>query len=550
MTTTAARPPAPAAPRPARPEVGPRGPLAGTGRLLRLALRADRWTTTVWALAVAGVVHASVVALGDLYAGPSERAARAALVESPAAAALAGPGFGVDDYTTGAMTANELGLWIMVPVAVMAVLAVSRHLRAPEEDGRLEIVRSQPVGRAAPVVAGLLAAATGVVVVGVALLVGLLTTDLDPAGSVLLTASVVAVGLVLASVTAVAAQLTTHARTSSALGLAALGVAFVLRAVGDVQGPRSTSAWTWASPLGWAQATAPYTLDRWWPLLPALGAVGVATALAAVLVRRRDLGTGLLPDRRGPARGRVRGLVGLTWRRQRTSVLAWGAGVVLTAAAVGALASAVVEFVDDEPGLGDVLGGAEDAVGAAFALYAVFLAVVAAAYAGTALGAARGEEASGRAAAVLALPVPRAWWLGAQVLVTSVAATVMLLVAGVVMGVGAAVTLDDPAQVGRLVGAAAVTVPGVLVVVGLATAVVGLAPRASGLVWALVAYAGVVGMLGGLLPDGADALSPWAHLPALPAAPMAWPPVLAVLGVAVALGAAGLAGVRRRDVDG
>ncbi|WP_207800627.1 ABC transporter permease [Cellulomonas wangleii] len=548
MTTTAVRRATAARSGPRR--TTPHGPLAGTGRLLRLALRTDRWTTGIWAVAVAGMTQVSVVALAELYAPPGEREARAALIASPAATALAGPGFGLDDYTLGAMTANELALWLMLPVGIMGVLAVSRHLRAPEEDGRLEIVRSQPVGRAAPVVAGLLAAATGVLVVGALLLVALLTTDLDPGGSVLMVASVVVVALVLASATAVAAQLTTHARTSSAIGMALLGLAFVLRAVGDVQGPRSTSVWTWLSPFGWSQATAPYTLDRWWPLAVGVAAVAVNVGVAAVLVRRRDLGTGLLPERLGPARGRVGGLVGLTWRRQRTSVLAWGAGVVGTGALIGLLASAVVDFVAEGSELAVILGDVDDAVAAAFGLYVVFIAVVAAAYVGTAVGAARAEERSGRAAGLLALPVSRVRWLGAQVGLAAVAATVMLLLAGVVMGAGAASTLDDASQVGRLLGAAAVTVPGVLLVLGVATALLGLLPRATGAVWLYVAYVGTVGLFGELLPDGVDALSPFTHLPALPAAPMDWPAVLLVTAVAALLVVAGLAGARRRDVDG
>ncbi|ADG73479.1 conserved hypothetical protein [Cellulomonas flavigena DSM 20109] len=141
-------------------------------------------------------------------------------------------------------------------------------------------------------------------------------------------------------------------------------------------------------------------------------------------------------------------------------------------------------------------------------------------------------------------------WLGAQVALAGAAAAAMLVVAGLVMGAGAATTLDDPAQLGRLVGAAVVTVPGVLVVRGVATAVLGLAPRAAPLVWVYVAYVGTVGMFGALLPAGTDVLSPFTHLPTLPAEPMAWPPVLAVTGVAVLLVVAGLAGVRRRDLEG
>ena len=101
--------------------------LAGTRGLVRAALRLDRGRTTIWAVAVAGLTQVSVVALSRLYSTPESRAARAQLISSPAATALAGPGYGLDDYTVGAMTANELGLWIMIPVAIMALLTVTRH---------------------------------------------------------------------------------------------------------------------------------------------------------------------------------------------------------------------------------------------------------------------------------------------------------------------------------------------------------------------------------------------------------------------------------------
>ena len=57
--------------------------------------------------------------------------------------------------------------------------------------------------------------------------------------------------------------------------MAALGVAFLLRAVGDVRGPESTSVLTWLSPFGWAQATRAYVDERFWPL-----AIGVVAALS------------------------------------------------------------------------------------------------------------------------------------------------------------------------------------------------------------------------------------------------------------------------------
>ncbi|MEZ0446656.1 ABC transporter permease [Cellulomonas sp. ICMP 17802] len=529
------------------------GELAGTRHLVRVALRLDRWRTAIWAVAVAGLTQVSVSSLSQVYSSPEALAGRAQLISSPAATALAGPGYGLDNYTIGAMTANELGLWIMIPVAILALLTVTRHLRAQEEDGRLELVRSAPVGRDAPVVAGLVAAVVATLAVGGLTFLALLSTDLDPVGSLALTGGIVMVGLVFAGVSAVASQLTAHARAATSLGMAVLGVAFLLRAVGDVRGPQSTSVLTWLSPFGWAQATRAYVDERFWPLAIGVVVAGALVAVAFRLVGRRDLGTGLVAERLGRPRAsaRLTGMVALTLRRQAGSILAWGVAIVVMGAFIGLLAGELVNFIADEPQLAQIFPtGPNGAAASAFALYVVFLAVMAGAYAATGVGAARSEEVAVRGAIVLAGPVSRARWLGSQVGVAGVAAVVMMLVTGLLMGVMAAVSLGDQSFVGRLVGAAAVTLPAVGIILGVAVVVMAVAPRAFGVVWAYVTYVGVVGLFGPLLPDGSDVLSPFTYTPQLPAEAMDWPPVLALSVVAVALIGGGLAAFRRRDVLG
>ncbi|MBO3085114.1 ABC transporter permease [Cellulomonas fengjieae] len=530
----------------------PSNELAGTGALVRAALRADRWRTVVWAVAVAGLTQVSVASLAELYVTPESRAGRAQLISSPAATALAGPGYGLDDYTVGAMTANELGLWVMLPVAIMALLTVTRHLRAAEESGRLELVRSGPVGRDAPVVAGLVAATVATLVVGGLTFVALLAAGLDVVGSLALAGGIVMVGLVFAGVCAVTCQLTAHARTASSLAMAVLGVAFLLRAVGDVRGPEGTSALTWLSPFGWAQATRAYVDERFWPLAIGVVVAGALVVLAFWLVGRRDLGTGLLAERLGRPRAsaRLTGMVALTVRRQLGAILSWGLGIVVMGAFIGLLAGELVDFIAEETQVVELFPtGPNGAAASAFALYMVVLAVATGAYVASSVGAARAEETAARGAIVLSGPVSRVRWLGSQVAVGAAAAVVILVLTGLVMGLTAATSMGD-AYVGKLVGAAAVTLPAVGVVLGVAVVVMGAAPRAFGLVWAYVAYVGVVGLFAELLPDGSDVLSPFAYTPRLPAEAMDWPPVLGLTAVAVALLALGLGAFRRRDVVG
>ena len=93
-----------------------------------------------------------------------------------------------------------------------------------------------------------------------------LAAGLPTSGSLLYGASVAAVGLAFTGVGLVAAQVTEHARGAVGIGLAVLGVAFLLRAIGDV----AENGLSWLSPIGWAQATNAFGDERWWPLLPAV----------------------------------------------------------------------------------------------------------------------------------------------------------------------------------------------------------------------------------------------------------------------------------------
>ena len=100
---------------------------------------------------------------------------------------------------------------------------------------------------------------------------------------------------------------------------------------------------------------------------------------------------------------------------------------------------------------------------------------------------------------------------GSQVGVAAVAATVIMLVTGLVMGAdGRRRRWASGVDVGQLVGAAAVTLPGGRGACSASRSSCWASCRArSAVVWAYVTYVGVVGLFGALLPDGSDVLSPF-----------------------------------------
>ena len=122
---------------------------------------------------------------------------------------------------------------------------------------------------------------------------------LPAAGAVALALAITTCSLAFACVAALAAQLTSGARTARGIALGALGLAYLLRAVGDSAGSRGPSWLTWLSPLGWTELARPFTGDRWWALALPLALAGTAAVAAYTVTARRDYGAGLLPDRPG-----------------------------------------------------------------------------------------------------------------------------------------------------------------------------------------------------------------------------------------------------------
>ena len=528
--------------------------LAGTWTLARLVMRRDRILLPIWLLVLAAVAASSAAATVGIYPTAAERRVAAEAVNSaPALVALYGRIY--DPSNLGGIAMLKMTAFGAVLVAVLMLLTVVRHTRGDEEEGRTELLRAGVVGRRAPLVAAL------ILTFGASLLLGLLTAlalvaaGLDARGASAFGLSWACAGVAFAAVGAVAAQLTASARAARGVAVAVLAGSFVLRAVGDMSSPAGPWWLSWLSPIGWSQQIRPFGGNRWWVALVPVAFTALAVAVAVALLDRRDLGAGLVQPRPGPSRaGRGLGTpLGLAWRLQRPSFLAWLSGFVVLALVLGNMASDLGGLLD---------GGARDLItrmGGVQGLTDAFLStelgaggVVAAAYGVQAVLRLRGEESALRAEPVLATGVTRRAWFSSHVLVALATSAGLMLAMGLFVGLAHGVrTGDVPGTVVTMVAAGLARVPAVWVVTGLAAAIYGLLPRATVAAWvALVAFL-VIGELGPLmrLPGWALDISPFAHVPSLPGGAVAWAPTVVLLLVAALLFAAGMAGFRRRDLD-
>ncbi|WP_426569064.1 ABC transporter permease [Streptomyces canus] len=519
------------------------GQLAGTGVLVRFALRRDRALITLWTAVNALMVLSMPNTLKGLYGTAAERAdlLRQTATNS-SLRALVGPVF---DDSLGALTAWRVGVYAGALAAVTSLLVVVRHTREEEESGRQELIASGMVGRRASLTSALLTAAVANAALALLVTVGL--ADHGASGASALGLGLAAVGMLFATTAAIAAQLTESARLARGLTAAVLGAAFVLRAAGDSATDDGSSVLTWLSPLGWLENLRPFADERWWVLTLFAAAIALQGAVAYALAGRRDVGMSFLPALPGPAAGRLGSAAALAWRLHRGSVLGWSLAFFLAGVVYGGMTESAADLVGDNERAREIferMGGRSAITDTFLAAMVGMLGLVASLYIVSSVLRLHGEETSGRAEPVLANAVGRLRWAAGHLVVAFGGAALIMLLAA--LGFAAGYGKD----LGPLLAAALFQLPAVWVVGGLTVLLHGVAPRLAPAAWGIAGAVLLIGWIGPALnvPQAVLDVSPFGHLPKLPGGAVHWPPVLVLLAVATLSTTGGLAALRRRDL--
>jgi ABC-2 type transport system permease protein len=525
-------------------------PLAGFANLLRFMVRRDRVRAPVWIVSITGVIAASAASMVGLYDTPAKLLEYAELAQlDPALKAIAGPGHGLDDPTLGAVVMNEVLIYTFVIIALMCIFLMIRHTRGEEETDRAELVRAAPIGRLATLAAACVWVAIVNAVVAVALTLSLLAFGLTTTGTVAFGAACWGIGMVFIGVAAATAQIASSARAANATAGAVLGASFMLRAVGDLG-----NGWvTWLSPLGWAQSIKAFAGEQWWVLIPMVVATAALVSAGVALSARRDLGAGLMKQRPGPIEGspRLATPLAMAARLQRTSLISWATGLALLGFFFGLVADQAEQMLESEA-IAEFFAAAD--VGTPTELFlatmVLMVALTATGYTVSTVLRLRSEEVAVRAEPVLATAVGRRTWAMSYLVVSLVGTIVVMMVAGLAIGIGTAAQLGDTGNVLPVLGASLSMVPALSVLGAVTIAIIGWRPKWSQLAWVGVAVSAIAGLLAETLnlPQWLRNVSPFEHVPSYPAASFELLPLAVISLVAVVVAVAGLAGIARRDI--
>ena len=536
---------------------GANGALAGWDTYLRVLLRRFRFQISAWLVPLWLLAGVTAPSYGRFY--PSLET-RTVLIEqmrkSPGTRLLYGyvpwPG------RLGQLLQWQTGTFLLVCTALMAIMLTCRVLRADEDEGLVEVLRATGVGRSVPflvpvalvwVVVGTLSAGVG----------GILTwqtrsiEELTVLGAWTLAGTVCVTGWTFSAIAAVACQLGHQAGQAKGLSMVMLALAFVLRVSADQLSDGTGSDWLrWLTPLGWRDLVRPYTDDRF-TVLAVCCTVAIALALSAVvLAARREYLDGYLPDRSSSQRRwRIRGHMDLLARLSRRGVLGWALASTGLAALYGSVSGSVNDLLAPDSPTASYVGkmASGSAVEQFVSLMTVVTVLLVAVAAVRRMNRLAGLEHAGLVEVELATGVSRSRLFLSQVLSTLLESIVLLLVSATVLAATTATQLTDDHAVARSFVFTVSQLPGMVAAVGIAAALVGMAPKLTGMSWAVVAWSAFAQFFGGLveLKDWAKDLSVLGHHLDVVGSPD-WKPLAVQTAIGLVGIAIGLVAYTRRDL--
>lgn len=525
----------------------------GTGALVRLILRRDRVLMPIWVLLIGLLPLSLASGTASLY--PTD-AARQGYIDDLGSSPLLIMFYGrAPEPSLGGLIFWRAATG-MVILGLIGLLTVIRHTRVEEEAGRRELIGSTVVGRYAGLAAALIATSAACLLTGALVALGMMSQDTPASGAVAMGLAWAAAGILFAAVGGVTAQLSEGAGPARGIGVIVLGLAFGIRAAGDIAS--DGLAWlSWLSPLGWIYKIEAYGADRWWVFGILIALVAVLAYVAFALLGRRDVGAGLLPPRLGPATAAA-GLcspLALAWRLHRGSLISWSAGFAVYGLLIGGIAQTAGDLLADNEQLTEIM----ERMGGTSALSDIFIAgtlglaaTIVAAYAISAALRMRGEEASLRSEPVLAAGVSRLRWAGSHLTFALLGPAVVMAVAGLSAGLIHGLNTGDVGrELPRVLAGALVQLPAIWLLVGLTVAMFGLLPRLAATVgWVALGICLLLGQVGSVLQLSQSLLdiSPFTHIPRVPGDTVPLTPLLILALIAAALVAVGLAAFRRRDI--
>jgi len=528
--------------------------LTNTLNLARFILRRERISLLIWIISIVSFIAMMPIIYEGMYPTEADLQSAMLMMDNPAFIALLGPNQGV--YTIGALFTQEILLITIIIVAIMNILFGIRHTRTDEELGRLEMIRSLPVGRLANLSATLLVSLATNATIAILVGFGLLATGgegIDLASSLLFGAVLGVSGLLFASITALFAQLTNSSRSAKGYAFTFLLVAYIIRAVGDV----GNELLSHISPLGLVLKTEAYVNNYWWPLGVILIQAIMITLIAFYLNILRDLGAGFLAEKAGPKSASIflKSPLGLSWRLLKNMIFAWTIGSLIIGFSFGAILGEAKTHLAGNEVLQTLLGSTnhdasliEQFIPFLILLIAIIIAIPLV----FVILKLKSEEKHNLTEHLFGRAVSKIQVITGYLFIAIASSIIFCLTVATGFWLGGLISLDEPINFTTFLSATLILLPALWIKIGFAVFLLGWLPKLTNIAILYLGYSSFVAFFGLMLnlPQWLMQLSPFEHIPGLPVDKMNWQSVIVVTFIALVLTVTGVVGYQKRDIQG
>ncbi len=446
--------------------------------------------------------------------------------------------------------------------AVWGLLFITKMLRGQEENGRWELLLTGQTAAPRATARTLRGAAGGLLIiyaltVFILLAVGHSPKFSLPAGSCLLYGLVVIAGAALAmAIGAVTSQLAATRRRAVLYGLSVIIPLFVIRSIGTAV---DSLAWLKNfTPFGWIDKVQPFyhSQPRWLLLLAVLTIV--CAAVGVWLAAKRDVDESFIADSdtAKPHFTLLNSPLGFHFRLTRTVLFSWLLAAVSFAIIVAAVVKTVVSALSTTSALTETFGNLSGNPTAGLALAylsaaSYLLVTILMVMVATSMGAARGEEASGRLDNVVSGTVSRRRWLSTRLVLIIGGATAITIIANFAVW-AVAKTQDIPVGFVSLVFGGLNVLGPVMLLLGVGVLLYGLLPKFTSLaMYIVIAWSFTVDIVASIVKmnDVVAGTSLLHHVSLVPAATPDWLTFSVMTAIGLALMAAGVLAFERRDLE-
>ncbi len=523
-----------------------------TSTLIRFIFKRDKVSLTIWILSIVSFAVLFVPVLAEYLTDNSGNSIMAEMMKNPAMVAMVGPYYGGDTFTFGASYVSMMMVFSVMIAGVMNVFLISRHTLQDEELGRFEILRSLPIGRISNLAAALITAAISDTILSLISGVGMYLIredDMTFKGCMIFGASLGVVGIFFASATALFCQCTSNNRTALGLSMFLLFTLYIMRGIGDV----SFEILSLISPLGLVLRTKCFVKDLWYPVFIILGISAVLSILAMYLAVKRDLGSGLFPEKAGKrhAAKYLSSPYGLALKLLKSSIVTWVVVIFVLSAMYGSVFGEFDSFLASNEMLKAIFSAnpdysmAEQFISLLMAIMSMIVTIPVIAF----INRVSSEEKHGFSENVLCRSVSRGSQLMAYFLPSFVSSIVLQLISAFGFWSVGSMAVDNIPDLQTFVISAVSYLPAIWFMLGISFMMITYLPSMTSVPYYYLGYSAISIYIGTVanFPEWLKKLTPFGYVSQYPIEEIKMLPLIILTLIFVTFVMIGFYGYRKRD---